>query len=177
MLTLVKHPPHYIYLSHMTWFHCLCPLYTVYFLLLVLWALRPIDGNVGKPAMSRCWSVHPTLFQGKISWRLAMTFGVYVFTKVHMKRLIAVTSFLKRVWAGAEQMNECWGSSLCKSSLWGFSTQSGPKSHSLWLAGARTPVVSPSPAAWTAKQLNTAFLLHCKFSQPVRLLVSARAVV
>lgn len=55
-----------------------------------------------------------------------------------------------------------------------LSTQSGPKSHPPWLAGARTPIASPRPAAGTANRLTTKTLLRCELSQPVHHLVRLR---
>lgn len=45
---------------------------------------------------------------------------LFILTRAGLKRLRAGRSFSKRVWTGAEEMNERRGSSLCKSSLWGF---------------------------------------------------------
>lgn len=55
-----------------------------------------------------------------------------------------------------------------------LSTQSGPKSHPLRLAGVRTPIASPRPAAGAANRLTTKTLLRCELSQPVHHLVRLR---
>lgn len=83
-----------------------------------------------------------------------------------------------------ESVNWCWGDEwelgqqlvqIQPLGLFFFlSTQSGPKSHPLWLAGARTPIAGPRPAAGTANRLTTKTLLRCELSQPVHHLVRLR---
>lgn len=127
----------------------------IYFLLLVLWALGPIDGNVGKPVMSWCWSVHPTLLQGKISWKLAICFykGPYEEADSSYKSLGESVSWCRAdEWVLGQQLvqiqplgvfNTVWAEITLALACWREDTSRQPTSSSLDCQTAQYNISSP----------------------------------